>query len=48
MVGIFRGQLFKGSAVFIQQQAEAPQHFEKCYVGRHVIGKKLRARLPVY
>ncbi|MCR1319206.1 glycosyltransferase [Enterobacter soli] len=39
-VGIFRNQLFKGSEVFIQQQAEALQHFEKRYIGRRVIGKK--------
>lgn len=39
-VGIFRNQLFKGSEVFIQQQAEALENFKKCYIGRRVIGKK--------
>ncbi|EMI6683915.1 glycosyltransferase [Enterobacter kobei] len=38
-VGIFRNQLFKGSEVFIQQQAEALENFKKCYIGRRVIGK---------
>ncbi|WP_427027100.1 glycosyltransferase [Enterobacter hormaechei] len=40
-VGIFRNQLFKGSEVFIQQQAEALQCFDKCYIGRRLIGTKL-------
>ncbi len=39
-VGIFRNQLFKGSEVFIQQQAEALQCFDKCYIGRRLIGTK--------
>ncbi|MDM6891612.1 glycosyl transferase family 1, partial [Enterobacter cloacae] len=39
-VGIFRNQLFKGSEVFIQQQAEALQTFDKCYIGRRLIGTK--------
>lgn len=39
-VGIFRNQLFKGSEVFIQQQAEALQSFDKCYIGRRLIGTK--------
>lgn len=37
-VGIFRNQLFKGSEVFIDQQAEALTHFYKCYIGRRVVG----------
>ncbi|WNI68944.1 glycosyltransferase [Enterobacter asburiae] len=39
-VGIFRNQLFKGSEVFIQQQAEAIKNYNKCYIGRRLIGKK--------
>ncbi|MEI9481928.1 glycosyltransferase [Enterobacter cancerogenus] len=39
-VGIFRNQLFKGSEIFIQQQAEALQHFQKCFIGRRIIGRK--------
>lgn len=39
-VGIFRNQLFKGSEVFIQQQAEALQSFDKCYIGRRLNGTK--------
>ncbi|WP_226570981.1 glycosyltransferase [Mangrovibacter yixingensis] len=37
-VGIFRNQLFKGSEVFIQQQAEPIQAYNKCYIGRKIIG----------
>lgn len=37
-VGIFRNQLFKGSEIFISQQAEALRNFGKCYIGRKIMG----------
>ncbi|SEL44886.1 Glycosyltransferase involved in cell wall bisynthesis [Kosakonia sacchari] len=39
-IGIFRNQLFKGSEVFISQQAEAIQAYNKCYIGRRALGSK--------
>ncbi|MCI1898003.1 MAG: glycosyltransferase [Enterobacter sp.] len=39
-VGIFRNQLFKGSEVFIKQQAEAITQYNKCYIGRRALGDK--------
>lgn len=36
----FQKPAFKGSEVFIQQQAEALQCFDKCYIGRRLIGTK--------
>lgn len=39
-IGIFRNQLFKGSEVFIPQQAEAIRAFNKCYIGRRSLGNK--------
>jgi len=39
-IGIFRNQLFKGSEIFILQQAEAIQGFEKCFIGRRIIGAR--------
>lgn len=41
-VGIFRNQLFKGSEVFIQQQAESIQAYNKCYIGRKIIGTPVK------
>lgn len=39
-IGIFRNQLFKGSEIFILQQAEAIRAYNKCYIGRRALGKK--------
>lgn len=39
-IGIFRNQLFKGSEVFIPQQAEGIQNFKICYIGRRTLGMK--------
>lgn len=39
-IGIFRNQLFKGSEIFIQQQAEGIQNYKTCYIGRRITGAK--------